>query len=138
MEKMLLRDPEIVLTKEVLADALGDVYPVFDSFMNTVESEGLTSEWRYYNDGKAWLGKVVHKKKTVCWLSVWEGYFQLSFFFLERHLEAIDALDISEAVKENFLREKPIGKSLPMLFRIRSAEQLPDVFKVITFKKIAK
>ena len=25
----------------------------------------LTLEWRYYNDGKAWLGKVVHKKKII-------------------------------------------------------------------------
>ncbi|PKP08994.1 MAG: hypothetical protein CVU09_13085 [Bacteroidetes bacterium HGW-Bacteroidetes-4] len=37
-------------------------------------------QWRYYNDGKAWLCKVSYKKKTVFWLSVWEAYFKVAFY----------------------------------------------------------
>ncbi len=140
MENMLLREQEIAPSADVLNDVLGDVYPAYETFIKDAAGDtvGLTYEWRYYNDGKAWLCKVSHKKKTVCWLSVWDGFFQLSFFLLERHLEAIDALDIAEVVKEDFVQQKAIGKLLPMIFRIRSVDQLPDVMKVIEFKKKAK
>ncbi len=140
MENMLLREQEIIPSPDVLKDVLADVYPVYESFINdaTGDACGLTDEWNYYNDGKAWLCKVSYKKKTVCWLSVWEGFFQLGFFFMERHLEAIDALDIAEAIKEDFLRQKPVGKLLPMVFRVRTADQLADVLKVVEFKKKAK
>jgi hypothetical protein len=98
----------------------------------------LTLDWNYYNDGKSWLGKVCHKKKTIFWLSVWEGAFKTTFFFLERHLEGIAALDISEQIKEDFCRTKNVGKLLPMLITIDRQEQLPNLLKVIEFKKKAK
>ena len=133
-----MRDADVFPTDEVLADALGGVYPVYVSFMAAVAADGLEHEWRYYNDGKSWLCKVLNKKKTVFWLSVWDGYFQVSFFFTEKHLEAIAALDITDAVKEDFLRQKPIGRLLPLIFRISRAEQLDDLLTVVGFKKTLK
>jgi hypothetical protein len=66
--KMLLRDPEVFPSDEVLKDVFGDTnYNILNSFIETITNEeyGLTLEWRFYNDGKAWLGKTAHKKKTV-------------------------------------------------------------------------
>ena len=86
METQLLRDPQIFPTEDVLKNALEpDAYEVFASFMNVITSAeyGLTYEWRYYNDGKSWLCKILHKKKTVMWLSVWDGFFKISFFLLK-------------------------------------------------------
>jgi hypothetical protein len=139
-EIQLLRDPEIFPSKEVLKDILGNVYDVLEALEDRVTQGdiGLALDWHYYKDGKSWLGKVCHKKKTVCWLSVWEGCFKTTFFFLERHLEGIAALDISEQIKEEFCRTKSVGKLLPMLININSHEQLTDLLKVIEFKKKAK
>ena len=140
MEVQLLRDPGIFPSKEVLKDVLGEVYPVLEALEARVTQGNfaLTLDWRYYNDGKSWLCKVCHKKKTVFWLSVWEGCFKTTFFFLERHVEGIAALDISEQIKEDFCRTKSVGKLLPMLFTIDRQEQLSDLLKVIEFKKKAK
>ena len=63
--QMLLRAPNVFPSGEVLQNALGyTVYAVLSSFLNTITNEkyALTLEWRFYNDGKAWLGKVLHKK----------------------------------------------------------------------------
>ncbi|MBK5722120.1 DUF3788 family protein [Dysgonomonas sp. Marseille-P4677] len=136
--QMLLRDPEIFPSNEVLRNALGNsVYNVLESFIETVTNEkyGLTIEWRFYNDGKAWLGKLVHKKKTILWLSVWNGFFKTSFFFTEKHLEAISALDISEKIKEEFCTAKSVGKLIPMLINVNESSQLTDIFTIILFKK---
>lgn len=140
METQLLREQEIFPSDEVLKNVLGNIYPVYESLLNTITGSeyGLTCEWNYYNDGKSWLYKVIYKKKTVFWLSVWDGHFQIGFFFTEKHLEGIAALEIDEKIKEDFCQAKPIGKLLPMIFRIRNEGQLPDLLKVVDFKKKQK
>jgi hypothetical protein len=141
MEVLLLRDADLFPSADVLKDALGsNVYEIFDSFMNTITDAeyGLSYEWRYYNDGKSWLCKVSNKKKTIFWLSVWDGYFQIGFFFTEKYWEGIAALEIDETIKEDFCRMKPVGKLIPMIFKISRKEQLDDLLKVITFKKNLK
>ncbi len=137
---MLLRDAEIFPSDRVLKDTLGDVYDVLESFLATITNEAylLSFEWRYYNDGKAWLCKVQHKKKTILWLSVWEGFFKVSFFFTEKHLEAIAALDISEAIKTELASTKGVGRLIPMIFNINNASQLEELLTVVRFKKTLK
>jgi len=136
----LLRDPEVFPSKEVLENALGNTYPVFESFMDSITNSeyGLIPEWNYYKDGKAWLCKVCFKKKTVFWLSVWEGYFKTGFFFTEKHVEEIAALNISESIKSDFACSKSIGRLIPMIINIESNEQIRDVLTVIRFKKSLK
>lgn len=139
--QMLLRDAEIYPSDKVLKDALGEtVYGILESLLGTITNEeyGLTIEWRFYNDGKAWLGKVVHKKKTVFWLSVWNGFFKTGFYFTEKYLEAIAALDISEKIKEEFRIAKPAGKLYPLIIDIDNKEQLNDLLTIILFKKSLK
>ncbi|WP_298649458.1 DUF3788 family protein [uncultured Proteiniphilum sp.] len=137
--QMLLRDPEMFPSDKVLKNALGDtVYSVLGSFFGMITSEDLTIEWRFYNDGKAWLGKVVHKKKTILWLSVWKGFFKVSFYFTEKHLEAIAALDISETIKDEFAKAKPVGRLIPMIIDVNDKEQLKDLLTVVRFKKSLK
>jgi len=140
MEVQLLREQEISPSSEVLQDALGKAFDVWVEMENRVtQSEfSLTFEWNYYRDGKSWLCKVCHKKKTVFWISVWDEGFKTSFFFLERHLASIAELDISEQIKEDFCRMKPIGKLLPMVISIDRQEQLADLLKIVKFKKSAK
>lgn len=138
---MLLKDPELFPSDKVLKDALGDnVYSVLESFLTVITDTEyvLTVEWRFYNDGKAWLSKVVYKKKTVFWLSAWEGFFKASFFFTEKHREAIAALDISGTVKDKFAKAKPHGRLIPMIFDINNEEQLCDVLTIVRFKKSLK
>lgn len=139
--EMLLRDSDIYPSDKVLQEALGEtVYEVLVLFLKTITDEdlGLSIEWRYYKDGKAWLGKVVNKKKTILWLSVWDGFFKTSFFFMERNLEAIAALDISETIKDDFAASKSVGKLIPMLLEIKEEEQLNDLLAVVCFKKSLK
>lgn len=139
--QMLLKNPDVFPSVNVLKEVLGDtIYNVLETFTETITGEeyNLSVEWRYYNDGKAWLGKVVHKKKTVLWLSIWEGFFKTSFFFTEKHLEAIAALNISETIKEEFCRAKPMGKLIPMLIEVRRKEELDDLLTVVRFKKSLK
>jgi len=114
--QLSLREQEIYPSEGVLRGVLGQIYDVWTEFETQVTQGelALTLEWKYYKDAKSWLCRFYHKKKNVIWLYVYEGYFITSFCFSEKHLESIAKLDISEQIKEDFCRVKPIGKILPM------------------------
>lgn len=135
MANQLLKDRAIYPSDEVLAGVLGGVWPVFEAFRRELAELGIEIEWRYYNDGKAWLGKTAYRKKTILWLSVWEGYFQTSFYFLDRHLEGLAALGLDD---NNYTLANKWGGMIPLTFNISREAQLDDVMKVAAFKKTAK
>ena len=137
MEIRLLTEQEIFPSKEVLRDTLCNVYEVFEDLETQLSQNefALTYDWHYYKDSKGWLCKVCHKKKTIFWLSVWNGFFKTSFFFLERHLEGIADLNIAE---NSFIIEKEWGKMIPLIFNISNQKQFPDLLKIIKFKKASK
>jgi len=66
MELPFLKDPEIYPSDDVLKNVLGTSYPAFEELTGKIKDTeyALEPEWRYYKDGKAWLCKVCHKKKT--------------------------------------------------------------------------
>ena len=134
-EKPLLNEQEIFPTAEILKETLGESYAVFEEMSAILAEKDVALDWKYYNDSKAWLCKVSCKKKTVFWLSAWNGFFKTSFFFLERHLEGIMALEIEDG---RYIIEKEWGKMIPLLFDISKSEQLPDLLKMVDFKKKAK
>ena len=137
VKNQLLRECEIFPTKDVLKDVLGDVYCVFEDLETqlTQNEYALTFDWHYYKDSKSWLCKVAHKKKTIFWLSVWDGFFRTSFFFLDRHLDGIAALHLDET---NYFIEKEWGKMIPIIFNINDKKPFADLLKIIKFKKEAK
>lgn len=105
-EEMQLRNPDIEPTSDLIGAALGNkVYAVYEELMSSIlPALELIPEWRYYNDGKAWLCKVVNKKKTVFWLSIWDGYFKTSFFYTEKNCGGIAGLNIDENIKIALVR----------------------------------
>ncbi|NLT02306.1 MAG: DUF3788 family protein [Bacteroidales bacterium] len=133
-----LSDPTIFPTDDVLAASLGDTpFETLSSLFDTITAQplGLTIEWRYYNDGKSWLCKAVFKTKTVFWLSVWPGYFKTSFYFTEKHLEALADLPIAETHKTSLASAAPIGRLIPLTLDVSDGNQLDDLLTLITFKK---
>jgi len=138
-EKPLLTEETIYPTNEVLKNVLCDSYDVFEELTNKITNDfDLILEWNYYKDQKAWLCKVLNKKKNIFWLSIWDKFFKATFFFTEKHLEGFSVLDISENIKEDLCLSKPVGKLLPLLLSIDNKEQLDDLLKIITFKKSLK
>ena len=140
MEAPLLRDQNTLPTKDVLEHILGESYFVYNELTEIVTSTkfGLVTEWRFYNDGKAWLYKAIYKKKTIFWLSVWDKYFKLGFYFTEKTGKGIAELDIEEKIKEEFNHSKSFGKLIPLAIKMIRKEQIEDVLRIVEYKKRLK
>lgn len=135
-----MRDPGIEPTGIVLKDLMGDgLFAVYQDLLKIITDEfALEYVWRYYKDGSAWLCKVVGKKKTVFWLSLWEGYIKTSFFFTEKTRPGISALPIAESIKEEFGKTQATGKLLPLILDIDSKDRLADFREIVRYKASLK
>ena len=140
MENRLLRDKDVYPSPEVLQNALGKRCVILKELLDTITGEeyGLTFEWRYYNDGKSWLGKAVYKKKTVFWLSVWSGYFQTNFYFTEKTRGGVMDLNIDDDIKAAFAKTEATGKLVPLSLKIDKKRQLKDMLEIVKYKKTLK
>jgi len=90
-----LKDENIFPDEEVLQKILGKSHEAYTSLLDLFARHDMTTEWRYYPDGKAWLCKVQRKKKTIVWMSAWSGYMQATVYFPLRLLDSVLALDLS-------------------------------------------
>jgi len=140
METLMMRDEQISPSANALEEALKESYPAYEQWMRTLTSpeQGYAPEINYYRDGKAWLCKGIHKKKTVFWLSYWDGFFKITFYFNEKTAADFLNLDIASQLKEDFRNNKPVGKSRPFTMIVRHPEQLADLLKVADYKRSLK
>jgi hypothetical protein len=139
-EQMLFKNPGVFPTEAILAEALGTHYLVYKALMNRMEQPDLDihPEWRYYNDGKAWLCKMTFRKKTIFWLSAWNVGLKMAFYFTEKHMEAFSQLPVREEWKDQLASAKPFGKLCPLALTLTNNDLLDDVFCVAAFKKQLK
>lgn len=129
------QEPSPELFNSILSKELYAILMDINSFVPTND---LSLEWRYYNDGKAWLGKVSFKKKTLVWLSVWDMFIKAGFYFTEKTGKGIFELDIDAELKSAFAKAKPIGKLLPMIIEINNQETLACFKSIALYKKNVK
>jgi hypothetical protein len=144
----LLRDANIEPTAEKIASGLGSANNTYKKFIEKLKEYNISlMDWRYYNDGKAWLSKGeykwvtsrgTNKVKPIFWLSIWEGFFKVSFFFSEKTRKELLALSISDETREIIKRANVNGKTmrfLSIILDISHDEQLADVYTLAKFRK---
>ena len=133
-----LTDESVYPDEGVLKSVLGESYDAYCALLALYDQHQLHCEWRYYKDGKAWLGKVQKKKRTIVWMSAWQGYMQATVYVPERLIEQVCALSISEDSKVKIVSTKNVGKSKPCIFEIRDKQILTDLDTIMQFKITAK
>lgn len=136
----LLKDPGTEPLDKTLEDVLGQKkFEVYKELVNHgTTQQDLTFEWRYYNDGKAWLCKAVYRKNTVFWLSLWEHYIKISFYFTPRTCAGVYDLGISEEIRDNLRKSDNAGRLIPLVLNIDKSTQLPDLWTIVRYKKSLK
>jgi len=135
----VLADSSIYPDNEVLAKVLdAKHYGLFVNFARRIEDLSLSFEWRYYNDGKEWLCKILNKTKNLGWLSIWDDGFRVTVFLTAKTLSGFYTLDISDDIKMYAREAKPIGKLLAVLTAINTDSVLEDVLKILEYKKQLK
>lgn len=132
------KDKSMEPNDENLSLVLGSSFSAYQSLKEKLSDDEISLEWRFYKDG-GWLAKITHKKKTIIWGSPEDGHFSAGFLFAEKpHLRAgVLALDITDELKDKLV-STPGGNYFSLAIDIYDETDLPDVYKLIDYKKSAK
>ena len=136
MDHPLLNDPTVFPSDEVLAGHLGKAFPAWPAFLELLKSSFPTAsfEWRYYNDGKSWLGKVTQKAKTLCWVAVWDKYFSCAFYLNDKAEPLIRTASLNEAMKEAFFSSAGKTKFRHIRAEVKKKGDLAAVKELLEIK----
>src|SRR4030042_2336395 len=140
MEKPCLNDKDEYPNDEVLSHYLGKVKDTWDSFIVFLnESYPLFSgQWRYYNDGKNWLYKITKKKKTICWVSIYNNKFKTTFYFSDKAEKLIMARKLKKEYIDQFLNGRKSGKIRGITAGVKKLTDLNTTRKLIEIKEQVK
>jgi len=145
--QQLLRNPDIQPTGDVISAALGEAYDAYTKFVSELERHEIQLEWRYYTDGKAWLGKGLHtwtgarggqNKATVFWLSIWDSFFKVSIYIPEKARADAFRLPLDDEAKQMILDSKMMGEKwrfFPLVFELHSDDMFETIFTLAHFRK---
>jgi hypothetical protein len=132
---LLFREPNIEPTNQLISEGLKGAFNAYTKLRESLISDlKLSYQWNYYKDGKAWLCKVSHKKKTVFWLSTGDQSFTITFYFTQKNQSDIFALPIDISIKENFANAKHLGKLMPLTIEIHNDKPFSDILKIVNYK----
>jgi len=148
-KEQLLRNPDIQPSSDVIAKALGEANNAYIKFINELASRDIQLEWRYYNDGKAWLAKGLYKwtgvrggqnETTGFWLSIWDGFFKVTIYVPEKARADVFSLPLDNEVKLMIVDSKQMGelKYFPLVFDLCSDKMFEAVFSLADFRKSIK
>lgn len=136
MKPLILTDKSQFPTEGVVFSHIGESSAVWSQLFQQIHKlhPDIAEEWRYYNDGKAWLMKAVRKSKTVFWLSVFEGGFRVTFYFTDKAEKAINDSPISAVLKRNFIAGKHYGKIRGLTVVVKSKKNIKDILAIVELK----
>jgi hypothetical protein len=140
MERPCLNNPDEFPDDTLLARHLGPAKTAWDSFMTFLRDRApdWTGQWRYYNDGKTWLFKLTHKKKTLCWVSIWPGAFKTTFYFGIKAAPLIAASKLPQKYIDQFLHGKTYGKIRSISVLIKTPAALSTTKTLLRIKEQLK
>jgi hypothetical protein len=148
-KEQLLRNPNMQPTDDVIAKALGESNNAYIKFINEIANHDIQIDWRYYNDGKAWLAKGLfkwtgirggQKETTVFWLSIWDGFFKVTIYIPKKARADVLSLPLDSEVKLMIEATQQMGKLkyFPIVFDLCSDEMFEAVFLLADYRKSIK
>jgi len=135
-EENLLTDKLIYPTDDYIFSIIGDKKIFWQNIMNHMADnyKDSSGEWNFYNDGKRWLFKMIHKKKTIFWAAILTDTFRITFYFGNKAEPVIDGSDLPQTIKDGFRTAKRYGLIRPVSFKIMNNTDVENVLKLVAIK----
>jgi hypothetical protein len=135
-ENLVLSDKQIIPTDDYIFSIIGEKKKLWQAIMGFISEnyKDFSGTWNFYNDGKQWLFKMVHKKKTIFWAGVLKDAFRVTFYFGDKAEHLIDDSDLPVILKDNFKNGKRYGKIRAVSLKMSYLSDVESVKKLMAIK----
>jgi len=136
MEPIVLTDPKVQPTDELVSSIIGENHVYWQQIIDYLYEHhvDITEEWRFYNDGKSWLYRVLRKKLTIYWVGILKDTFRISFWLSNKAEPLVESSDLPERIKEEFRSAKRFNTTRCVSIVMGSPEDYENVIKLIELK----
>ena len=115
MAASIFGEKTIAPNKEALSAALKENQVLWDK---TLEISGGKGEWKFYGKAAGWTFQVRKGKRTLFYMMPKDGWFQLTFVYGERAVEAAKAANLPERVLNDLLQAKAYVEGRSIAIRV--------------------
>lgn len=135
-EPVLFAEKERPPTEEMIEEQLGEKYVLWKTLLSDIslQYQGSEGTWNWYNDGKRWLYKMVYKKKTIFWGTVYPGYISITFYFGNKAEPVILNSELPQNVKDEFITAKRYGSLRAIQTKLTDQSGVELVNKIAAIK----
>jgi len=91
-------------------------------------------EWKYYGAKYGWNLKKFYKKRNLFFIGMYDGYFQISFVFGERAVNAVVDSDISDKLKKELTEARKYAEGRGLSIQVQDDTHLEDIKKLLQIK----
>ena len=136
MEPLAFTDKLVEPTDDLIFAVIGSGKIIWEKLMDGIRHRipGASGEWRYYNDGKSWLFKMVLKKKTLFWIGVHENSFRVTFYFGEKAEPVIENSGISPDLIQQYKTGQRFGKIRAISMEMLTSADLDNALNLAEIK----
>ena len=140
MEPLVLTDKSVYPYDDLIFSIIGNNSVYWKELLAAIHERFPESEevWKYYNDGKNWLFRVILKKKTLFWIGVLEDTFRITFYFGDKAEPMIEKSSLPEDIKTAFKNGKRYGKIRPITIKIKSRGDVDNALVINGIKAAMK
>ena len=136
MEKLVLTDKSIPPTDDLIFSIIGRNRIYWQKLIAGVHQNYPDSQelWKYYNDGKSWLFRMIRKKKTLFWIGVLKDTFRVSFYFGEKAEPLIRNSGLPQKIVDDFISGQNLGKIIAISIKIQRADDIENCIKLVDIR----
>ncbi len=134
-ENYILTDPLTPPTEEFINHILGGKYEWLQQTFNHIRQKNnqTTGSWKYYNDAKQWLFRMMKKKDTLFWMALLPDTARITFYFPASARDTITDSELPDEIKEMYL--ETINKKFhPVSLTLDQIETVIIICKLIDLK----
>ncbi len=135
-EIFILTDPLVEPSREFLKEVLKEKYDWWMEIRDHVTGSypHVTEIWKYYNDGKQWLYRLMQKKNTIFWLAVMADTYRITFYLPKRAEPVISGSALPESIRTEFLTTRSYGQIRPITLTMEEPSQVETVKQLVALK----
>ncbi|MDQ0359684.1 DUF3788 family protein [Breznakia pachnodae] len=128
-------DKAVMPTEEMLKNTLGGSYRVLTSLKERSDEYGdITYEWKMYSKKSGWTQLVKQKKRTLFYILPRENYFEVSFVFGDRAVEALEASELADNLKKELREARKYMEGRGISISLQADSNLKDVLLLLKAK----
>lgn len=104
-ETYILNDPLTPPSEEFINQILGEKYEWLQQIFDHIKQKNNQTggSWKYYNDAKQWLFRMMKKKDTLFWMALLADTARITFYFPAGARDTITDSELPDKIKEMYL-----------------------------------